>query len=102
MILYEVNTRVEASIAATFLDWLETHVAEMLEMDGFARGAIYEGEAPEGFRAFVSHYHVRDRRALERYFAEDAPRMRADGTGRFGEKMSATRRVLPLHRSFGG
>lgn len=102
MILYEVNTRVEAAIAGAFRDWLETHVAEMLEIDGFVRGTIYEDEAPEGYRGFVSHYFLRDRAALDRYFAEHAARMRADGTSRFGEKMSATRRVLPLHRSFGG
>lgn len=102
MILYEVNVRVEATIADAYRDWLDMHVAEMLEIEGFVRGAIYEDEAPEGYRAFVAHYHVRNRAALDRYLAEDAPRMRADGTRRFGDKMAATRRVLPLHRSFGG
>lgn len=101
MLLYEVNLRVEATIADAFRDWLERHVAEMLEIDGFLRAEIFEDDTPEGLFTFVTHYRVRNQAALDRYFAEDAPRMRADGTNRFGDKMQATRRVLHLHRSFG-
>ena len=101
MLLYEVNIQVEREIADAYRDWLERHVAEMLEIEGFLRAEIFEGDAPDGYRGYVSHYHLKNQAALDRYLAEDAPRMRADGTRRFGDKMQATRRVLHLHRSFG-
>ncbi len=101
MLLYEVNTQVEAIVTDAFRDWLESHMAEMLAIDGFVAAEMFETDAPEGYACFVAHYRLLDRAALDRYLAEDAPRMRGDGTRRFGEKMTATRRVLHLHRRFG-
>ncbi len=100
MLLYEVTLEVEASIADAFRDWLETHAGEMLDIDGFEQAEIFEAEAPGNAQVFVAHYRVASQAALDRYVAEDAPRMRGDGVARFGEKMKATRRVLRLHRSF--
>ena len=100
MLLYEVNIRVHASIADAYRDWLEHHVGEMLQFDGFEQAEVFEDAAEEGARVFVAHYHVRSQAALDRYLKEDAPRMRAEGTQRFGDQMTATRRVLHLHRSF--
>lgn len=101
MLLYEVNVQVDAALAAAYRDWLEQHVSEMLTFDGFVRASIFEAAPEEGFERFVVHYYVARQADLDRYLAEDAPRMRADGTRRFGDRMQATRRVLHLHRSFG-
>jgi hypothetical protein len=40
-----------------------------------------------------TQYRLKDRAALERYFEQDAPRLRADAAG-FGDKATFTRRVL--------
>ncbi len=101
MLLYEVTAHAQAPVADAYRDWLERHAAEMLAFDGFRRADLFETEAPAGTVAFVAHYHVESQAALDRYLAHDAPRMRADGTRRFGDAVQATRRVLHLHRSLG-
>lgn len=40
------------------------------------------------------HYVLRDAAALDAYLHEHAPRMRADGVARFGDRFRASRRVL--------
>ena len=46
-------------------------------------------------------YHLESREALEQYLRDHAPRLRADGIARFGERFRATRRVMELVRKFG-
>jgi len=41
-------------------------------------------------------YRLRDRAALDAYFAGPAARLRADGVARFGGRFTASRRVLSL------
>ena len=91
--LYEVALEPDPGILADFDVWLEAHVARMLELPGFRSARIYaDAEADKPKR--VVHYELESREALERYFAEDAARMRADGIERFGNAFRATRRVL--------
>jgi hypothetical protein len=47
----------------------------------------------------VATYVLKDRKALQAYFAEHASRLRGDGMSRFEGKFSATRRILSRLRS---
>lgn len=97
MIVYEVNLRIDAGIFAEYRAWLDLHVREMLAFPGFESAQIFECREPAPAahaRTLCVQYRLRNADALERYLREDAPRMRADGLARFGEKFSATRRVL--------
>lgn len=96
MIVYEVNLRVQRTIEAEYRAWLAHHVAQMLQLPGFeAASTFVVPEADdEASIALCVQYRVRDAAALERYLAEDAPRMRGDGIARFGARFSAGRRVL--------
>lgn len=99
-LIYEVSLAVDPEIAEAYEAWLRVHVLEVLDNPGFDSATIHRADAPEGDgrRHFVVHYAVRDRAALEAYFASDGPRgaqaMRADGVARFGERFVATRRIL--------
>jgi hypothetical protein len=44
--------------------------------------------------AICMQYRVRDLAALQDYFEQHAPRLRADGIARFGGRFSANRRTL--------
>ena len=97
MIVYEVNLFVREAAAADFRAWLGGHVAEIVALPGFEYAEILERRDPaavEGEVALCVQYRLRDAAALEDYFREHAPRMRADGIARFGENFRAERRVL--------
>ena len=102
MVLYEVNVRVAPETAAAYRDWLDGHVGEVLACDGFERATVWD-DAPDadGWARLVVHYRVRDGAALEAYLEDHAPRLRADGLSRFGDRFAATRRVLHRAKAFG-
>lgn len=95
MIIYEVNLALQNDIADAYLTWLRDHIKEILAIDGFIRAEVFAEQAPAAdVRRIVVHYHLHDLPSLERYFAEHAERLRADAVANFGDKFSATRRVL--------
>ena len=97
MCLYEVNLQVANSILGLYRQWLTTHAQEMVKLDGFLRAEIFlvvEPEPKMGTTQLCVQYYLRDRAALTRYLAEEAPRMRAEGKKLFGDNFQATRRVL--------
>ena len=70
-------------------------MAEMLSLPGFDSASIHPAEDPAtGRPERVVRYHLESREALERYFREDAARMRADAVTRFGDRFSASRRIV--------
>lgn len=96
-VVYEVTLRVQAGIADEFAGWLRTHVREMLALPGFVGARVGRQQAPApapGEVVFTCWYQLVDAAALEAYLAGDAARMRADGIARFGDRFSASRRVL--------
>ncbi len=95
-VVYEVNLDVDAAIADPYRAWLRGHVDAMLALPGFVSAQVFDVSEPhaEGRIAFCVHYRLRDAAALEAYLRDHAPRMRADGAARFGDRFRATRRVL--------
>ncbi len=95
-VVYEVNLDVDAAIAGDYRAWLQAHVAQMLALPGFESAQVFDVAEPAeaGRSAWCVHYRLRDAAALEHYLREHAPRMRAEGIARFGERFRASRRVL--------
>jgi hypothetical protein len=103
-LVYEVTLEVSAGIAPEFDHWLAEHVREMLTLPGFLDARILSPEDPEagagqGTVRRVVQYTLGGRAELERYIAEHAPRMRADGVKRFGDKLKTSRRVLDVDQA---
>jgi quinol monooxygenase YgiN len=101
MIVYEVRASVEQAIAGEYRAWLEPHIREILAIAGFARAELLVEDGEPGYTVFSVRYHLASREALERYLREHAPRLRADGMARFGERFSTSRRVSELVSEFG-
>lgn len=97
MLVYEVNVELDAGIEAAYRAWLHDHVAEMLSLPGFT-GAdtfdIIDPPPPSGRITICVQYRMTGDDALQAYLRDHAPRMRSDGVSRFGDRFSATRRVL--------
>lgn len=98
-IIYEVNLSPDPSIEAEFDEWLEHHVEEMLELPGFIGATIHRAEESADAVPLRSvQYRLQSRAALADYLKEHAARMRADGVQRFGDRFTATRRILDAGR----
>lgn len=95
MVVYEVSVEIDHAIRADYLAWLGPHVAEIVALPGFTGAEAFEVDAPPPGRAcFCMRFGLADDDALAAYLREHAPRLRADGIARFGERMRATRRVM--------
>lgn len=96
-VVYEVNIDLDATVRDAYLAWLDGHVAEILALPGFTGARVFEvtEPAPQGGRvALCMQFRLVDGAALEAYLREHAPRLRADGLARFGDRFRAQRRVL--------
>ena len=94
---YEVGIELDAAIAAAYLPWLECHIGQMLALPGFVDAAVWrldDPAPPSGRLALCVRYRLANSRALERYLADIAPAMRAEGLRHFGTQVSFSRRVL--------
>jgi len=97
VIVYEVNVFVRREIEPAYRAWLDGHVREIVALPGFLGAQVFERREPpaaEGEFAVCMQYQLRDAQALQDYLREHAPRLRADGMARFGDKFRAERRVL--------
>ena len=100
-VVYEVDLEADADITAPFDTWLRDHVADMLQFEGFRSAEILDdAEAPPGRIRRIVQYRLRDQAALDDYLVNHAPRMRAAGVARFGNRFTAERRVLPHREEF--
>jgi hypothetical protein len=96
-VVYEVNLDLDAAIRGEYLRWLAGHVAEICALPGFLDARILEvtDPPPAPGRASLSvQYRLTGPQALGIYLAEHAPRLRAEGIARFGDRFAASRRVL--------
>ena len=98
-LIYEVTLDIDAGRAPEFDAWLKQHVQAMLALPGFQDARILRPETAAGTVRRVVQYTLAGRPELDRYLAEHAPRMRAEGTKRFGEALQASRRVLDVEAS---
>ena len=96
-VIYEVNLSVSADVLDEYVPWLQQHVEEMLAIDGFESAQLLKiCEPPESDDrvGFTVQYLLEDRCAMEDYLLHHAERMRQTGVDRFGEYVTATRRIF--------
>ena len=96
MIDYEVNLTINENIFAEYYGWLIDHIKEILQFPGFLHAVIGEVQTEQN----VTHkmlrvcYTLLSESHLNDYLSLHAPKMRAEAVNRFGDKFSATRRVI--------
>lgn len=95
MIVYEVQLSIQSKIEADFRVWLNEHVQEMLQIDGFLKATIDEISEPVSENTeLLCRYYLRSELDLFDYLELNAPRMRQDGIDRFGAQFKASRRIM--------
>jgi hypothetical protein len=103
MLIYEVNLAVEGAIAEEYAEFLRHHMTDVVKVGGFLRAEWWQREAADEGLAnaddrvlWTVHYHVATRELLDRYLREQAPKLRSEAIERFGNRFTATRRILTL------
>ena len=95
-LVYEVNVFVQRDIEADYRAWLVEHIQEILGLPGFldAQSFDVQQDLVSETVAICVHYRLASQAALDNYLQQHAPRLRADGMGKFGNRFTANRRVL--------
>lgn len=99
MILYNVTINIHESVHDQWMDWMQhKHIAEVLATGKFTAARLVKVLVEEemGGITYSVQYTTDSRETLERYYAEDAPRLREEGVRLFGDKMLAFRTELEL------
>jgi len=99
MIIYEVTTDVKPRIAAEYAVWLEQHIKEMLEFDGFLAvqwGELLDNPNAAEWITYQVQYKVESQAALDHYLIHHAAKMRQPAVDLFGDQFRASRRILEI------
>lgn len=99
MIIYNVTINIHESVHDQWMQWMqEKHIAEVLATGKFSSARLVKVliEEEMGGVTYSIQYTTESKEMLQRYYDEDAPRLREEGQRLFGEKMLAFRTELEL------
>lgn len=99
MIFYNVTINIHESVHNQWMKWMqEKHIQDVLATGKFsvARMVKVLVEEDMGGTTYSIQYTTDSKETLQRYYDEDAPRLREEGLRLFGDKMLAFRTELEL------
>jgi phosphoribosylamine-glycine ligase len=99
MIIYNVTINIHESVHDKWMIWMQhKHIPEMLACGKFSSARLVRVliEEEMGGVTYSVQYTTENKEMLERYYQEDAPRLREEGLQLFGDKMLAFRTELEL------
>lgn len=104
MIIYNVTTNIQISIHDQWLKWMtETHIPQVLATGKFIEAKLSRVVVEEDATVTYSvQFLSESREMLSRYYAEDAPNLRADSLRLFADKALSFRTELEViaHHKF--
>lgn len=99
MYIYNVTVHVALPVRDAWLEWMQqTHIPQMLATGKFSEARLCRvlSEEQTGGVTYAIQYRTKNRELLDRYYREDAPRLRRESEERFGEHCLAFRTELEL------
>lgn len=99
MILYNVTINIHESVHDQWMRWMqEKHIGDVLATGKFSAARMVKVLVEEdmGGITYSIQYTTDSKETLQRYYDEDAPRLREEGLQLFGDKMLAFRTELEL------
>lgn len=102
MYIYNVTINIEDDVKNEWLTWLDGHILEVLNTGKFLSAKLTEVLVEEemGGTTFSVQYTAKNKEDIERYYQEDAQRLRNNGMKLFGNKMVAFRTELRLIKEY--
>ncbi len=99
MIIYNVTINIHESVHDQWMDWMQNkHIADVLATGKFTAARMVKVLVEEemGGVTYSIQYTTDCKETLQRYYDEDADRLREEGLRLFGDKMLAFRTELEL------
>jgi hypothetical protein len=99
MIIYNVTSNIDRSIHDEWLHWMQhTHIPEMIATGKFTKARLVKVliEEEMGGTTYSVQFYTDSRATLEKYFEEDAERLRQATRTLFGDKVVSFRTELQL------
>ena len=99
MLIYNVTTNIDESVHDEWLLWMqETHVPEVLATRKFLNAKITKVLVEEdmGGITYSVQFTTLNRETLEKYYSEDATRLREDALKRFPNQSVSFRTELEI------
>lgn len=99
MYIYNVTINIEEEIHDEWLAWLnKKHIPDMLSTGKFSAAKVCRVLVEEdmGGITYAVQYTTDSKETLEKYYVEDAPRLREEGLNLFANKFVAFRTELQI------
>ena len=99
MILYNVTINIHDSVHDQWMRWMqEKHIGDVLATGKFSAARMVKVLVEEemGGTTYSIQYTTDSKETLQRYYDEDAPRLREEGLQLFGDKMLSFRTELEV------
>ena len=103
MLLYNVTINIDDSVHDQWLHWMQNkHIPEVLSTGKFSSARMVKVLVVEemGGQTYAIQYATDSKATLDKYYQEDAPRLRGEGERLFGDKMLAFRTELEVLSEF--
>ena len=103
MIIYNVTTNIHESVHDQWMIWMRhKHIPEILATGKFSSARMVRVLVVEemGGATYATQYTTDSKATLDKYYQEDAPRLREEGSRLFGDKMLAFRTELEVLSEF--
>jgi Domain of unknown function (DUF4286) len=103
MIVYNVTINIHESVHDQWMNWMQTkHINDVLATGKFISARLVKVLVEEemGGVTYAIQYTTDSKETLDRYYKEDATRLREEGMRLFGDKMLAFRTELELVSEF--
>lgn len=99
MIIYNVTTNIDKAVHEQWILWMkETHIPNVLATGKFTNAKMCKVLVEEdmGGVTYSVQYSVLNRETLDKYYAEDADRLRGEVTKHFPNKFVSFRTELEI------
>jgi len=99
MILYNITINIHESVHDQWMKWMqEKHIKDMLATGKFSAARMVKVliEEEMGGTTYSVQFTTDSKETLQRYYDDDAPKLRAESASLFGDKMLAFRTELEL------
>ena len=103
MIIYNVTINIHESVHDQWMQWMQNkHISDVLATGKFSSARMVKVliEEEMGGTTYSIQYTTDSQETLQKYYNEDAPRLRDEGLSLFGDKMLAFRTELEVLSEF--
>ena len=99
MIIYNVTSNIQESVHEQWLDWMQhTHIPEVLATGKFTKARLVKVLIDEemGGVTYSVQFYTESKAMLEKYYEENAPKLREETAKMFGDSVVSFRTELQI------